>query len=190
MGARILRADCDALDLDDPQRLCWHTNDDSDWRCGANVGLQGDAGWERVVMQRSANVPIPLAAPGAALEFAGSIDASDALFRRARENCTPKPTAEYHYDTFVVVNDTAVDQVIDVEAAWAGDGFLLLYRDPFAPEVAGQCIAGDDDFGARGSRVANRTIAPGQIVHIAATTFSAFAAIGPYTITVSTRPAP
>ncbi len=59
-GARVARATCDVDRADRPeQRLCWHTENDTlapGYRCGGNF-LNGDAGWERVVLHR----PGPLA---------------------------------------------------------------------------------------------------------------------------------
>ena len=53
-GDAIQRNSCDVAPGNDTLRLCWHTgggNMNGGYRCGSTVGLNGDATWERVVLQ-------------------------------------------------------------------------------------------------------------------------------------------
>jgi cysteine-rich repeat protein len=52
-GDVITRSSCDTAAVNPEQRLCWHTGGgaiNGGWRCGATTGLNGDNGWERVVL--------------------------------------------------------------------------------------------------------------------------------------------
>jgi hypothetical protein len=54
-GAGVSRNSCDTLGTVAEQRLCWHTGGNNltgGYRCGATTGLNGDATWERIVLQR------------------------------------------------------------------------------------------------------------------------------------------
>jgi len=42
-----------------PNRLCWHTQGSGGYRCGATTGLNNNANWERVVLQRGGAVSGP-----------------------------------------------------------------------------------------------------------------------------------
>lgn len=61
-GAPVSLTPCDTVDSSydgNPggtadQRLCWHVGGGGllpGWRCGATDGLNGDAGWERLIFQ-------------------------------------------------------------------------------------------------------------------------------------------
>jgi hypothetical protein len=53
-GDMVTRQSCDIGSGDDNGRLCWHTsggNMEGGYRCGENIGLNGDATWERVILQ-------------------------------------------------------------------------------------------------------------------------------------------
>jgi len=53
-GDAVTRFSCDTGSDDADARLCWHTAAGSiniGYRCGANTGLNGDAGFERVIFQ-------------------------------------------------------------------------------------------------------------------------------------------
>lgn len=48
------RTSCDTAAGNETLRLCWHTGGGSmngGWRCGSSTGLNGDATWERVILQ-------------------------------------------------------------------------------------------------------------------------------------------
>ncbi len=58
-GAAVSRNSCDTNGGAETNRLCWHTganNINPGWRCGANTGLNGDNGFERIIYQ-SAGAP-------------------------------------------------------------------------------------------------------------------------------------
>lgn len=55
-GDPITRTPCDTHQENAESRLCWHTNVGSligGWRCGAAVGLSGDATYERLIFHRN-----------------------------------------------------------------------------------------------------------------------------------------
>ncbi len=59
-GEPITRSPCDTHQANAESRLCWHTNVGSligGWRCGAAIGLSGDATYERLIFHR--NTPSP-----------------------------------------------------------------------------------------------------------------------------------
>lgn len=62
-GDLVSRTSADTAALAERDRLSWHTHDfySSGWRSGNNVGLNGDAGWEKVLLVASSgnNVPEP-----------------------------------------------------------------------------------------------------------------------------------
>ena len=54
-GTEVRRATCDTSNERPAQRLCWHTSNGNlnpGWRCGAQTGLNGAAGWQRHIFQR------------------------------------------------------------------------------------------------------------------------------------------
>ena len=130
----------------------------------------------------------PIAARGATIRLAGSLDAADPRWARPSAACGAGAAGK-PYDAFRIVNNTGVAQQLTITAAWAGDGFLHVFNDPFdAAAAPAGCIIGSDDFnGANGSRVTNVNIAAGQVLVVVASTFSANANIGPYTIDVLTQ---
>lgn len=55
-GQAISRNSCDTQNGLADQRICWHSGGNAmngGWRCGANTGLNGDAGWTRVIWTRN-----------------------------------------------------------------------------------------------------------------------------------------
>ncbi|MGK0362023.1 MAG: cysteine-rich repeat protein, partial [Bradymonadia bacterium] len=130
-----------------------------------------------------------IAPRGDSIELAGSIDDADAQWDRLSPDCGAQGDADHFYETRVIYNDTGADQTVRLTAAWSGDGFLHAFNAPFdAAEVEG-CIIGDDDFnGARGSRIDAVAIPAGTALVVVASTFSANAAIGDYTVEVFTLP--
>ncbi|MCB9547068.1 MAG: hypothetical protein H6706_14615 [Myxococcales bacterium] len=60
-GQAVNRNSCDTNNTLPEQRLCWHTGADrvtTGWRCGAATGLNGNANWERIVLQRFGDAPV------------------------------------------------------------------------------------------------------------------------------------
>ena len=56
VGQAISRNSCDTQNGLADQRICWHSGGNAmngGWRCGANTGLNGDAGWTRVIWTRN-----------------------------------------------------------------------------------------------------------------------------------------
>lgn len=143
----------------------------------------------------------PIGAPGTAIQFSGSLDASDPTWNRLFEGCGAANNPNRHYDVHRIVNRTGVTQDLTVTANWQeGDGFLHLVTSFFDLEnpAADECLRGDDDFGSQevslGSRIEssllddsnNVYILPDEELWVIASTFAAGAAIGPYTIEVFT----
>jgi cysteine-rich repeat protein len=51
-GDAVSRNSCDTGNVNPTNRLCWHTSGDSinvGWRCGANIGLNANPNWERLI---------------------------------------------------------------------------------------------------------------------------------------------
>ena len=128
----------------------------------------------------------PIAQPGAFIELLGSIDEDDSTWERPAANCGGRvPGSVRFYDAYRVVNTTGADQVIQIDATWLADGYLHVYRDPF--DALGGCIIGDDDFnGLLGSQILDVAIAAGETLVLVASTFDERAAIGAYTLRVTT----
>ena len=136
--------------------------------------------------------PTPIAAPGATVRLAGAIDAADPTWTRPLATCAARPGSVQYYDAYRIVNNTGAPQRLTLTAAWADDGFLHVFSDPFNPAASpAGCVAGSDDFnGELGSRIVDVQIAPGQVLVVVASTFDPRAAIGPYTIDVLTQAPP
>lgn len=61
-GQEVNRSSCDVNNLDNNDRICWHTNSDNmtaGWRCGDQRALNS-AEWERVVLDRFGDVPVEI----------------------------------------------------------------------------------------------------------------------------------
>ncbi|MEZ4436728.1 MAG: hypothetical protein R3F65_30380, partial [bacterium] len=129
-----------------------------------------------------------IAAPGGTIQLLGSLDAGDPTWARPSAVCGVRNNVVHFYDAFVIVNDSGAARNIDIDVAFAADGYVHLYRAPFDPANLAQCIAGNDDGpgGVNSSRLTNRAIANGEALVIVVSTFSQNAAIGPYTVTVTT----
>ncbi|MCB9525273.1 MAG: hypothetical protein H6702_18130 [Myxococcales bacterium] len=59
-GQAVNRNSCDTNNQANNDRLCWHTaggDMTAGWRCGDQTGLNGNADWERVVLDRFGDVP-------------------------------------------------------------------------------------------------------------------------------------
>jgi cysteine-rich repeat protein len=53
-GDSVSRNSCDTANVNPAMRLCWHTGNDAitgGYRCGSTTGLNGNAGWERLIYQ-------------------------------------------------------------------------------------------------------------------------------------------
>src|SRR5262249_20728001 len=53
-GEAVNLCQCDTENVDGDQRLCWHTGLNKlagGYRCGATIGLNASAAWERVIYQ-------------------------------------------------------------------------------------------------------------------------------------------
>lgn len=129
--------------------------------------------------------PTAIAASGSSVMLAGSIDATDPVWLRPSESCTPRTgTSSYYYDVYAIVNNTLSAQTVTITADWSaggGDGFLHAYS-------ASACLDGNDDFNANtsASQVAGLAIGIGETIYIVASTFSTLDAIGSYAIAVAT----
>ncbi|MCB9548300.1 MAG: hypothetical protein H6706_20990 [Myxococcales bacterium] len=56
-GTGVARNSCDTSNVQPADRMCWHTGDgliNGGYRCGATLGLNDSAAWERVVFRRNA----------------------------------------------------------------------------------------------------------------------------------------
>ncbi|MEL6180891.1 MAG: PPC domain-containing protein, partial [Myxococcota bacterium] len=134
--------------------------------------------------------PLEIGLPGETVEATGAITDTDIVWNRPDANCDPSGSLARDgalLDIIPIVNTTGSPQRVQITAAWGGDGYLHVYRSPFdpvTPEVG--CITGDDDFQTNGSQIEEISIGVGETLVIAASTYLAGAAIGPYTITVET----
>lgn len=136
--------------------------------------------------------PSPIAVPGASISFGGSIDLTDPSWTRPGQDCTAG-TADTaggrRFDVHRVVNNTGAPQSLSVLGAFTGDGYLHAYTGTFdanAPTVG--CVGGDDDGtgGTTQSEIVALPITAGQIVTIIVSTYAADAALGAYSLTVTT----
>jgi hypothetical protein len=133
--------------------------------------------------------PSPIAAAGASIAFAGSIDLTDPSWTRPAQDCAAGSEGGRRFDVHRVVNNTGAPQALTVLGAFSGDGYLHAYSgtfDPAAPTVG--CIGGDDDGtgGTTQSEIVALPISAGQIVTIVVSTYAADAALGAYSLTVTT----
>ncbi len=128
----------------------------------------------------------PIAAPGGSIDLEGRLDAASPTWSRPTEICAAGDPG-HPYQIHRVRNDTGSDQVIDIYAAWDGDGYLHAFLDPFDPADLAGCIGGDDDVpeGNTASRLLIG-IAAGQTLTLVASTFDPGDAIGPYVMEVVT----
>jgi hypothetical protein len=135
-----------------------------------------------------------IAGPGASVTLSGSIDSSDPRFARPSETCAASGLpANRPFDAWLVRNQSSSPQTLEVTASWAGDGFLLAYSagfDSTAPTLG--CLTGNDDDGSdqSKSRIEEIPIAAGQTIVLIATAYAADAAIGPYSLQVTTKQGP
>ena len=127
-----------------------------------------------------------IAAPGLTIQLAGSLGDGDPRWARPLANCADQQPADHFYEAFRIVNNTGAAQRLTLTAAWLGDGFLHVYRDP--PLARERCVIGDDDFnGVRGSQLVNVDIAAGQVLVVVASTYDGNVALGDYTVTILTQ---
>jgi cysteine-rich repeat protein len=129
----------------------------------------------------------PIAEVGETIENMGSLVDGDALWARPSSGCFPSAEVDHPYDAYRIVNNTGADQLITVTAAWAGDGFLHVFREPFNPVTLDGCEAGDDDFGIDGSQLTDLLIADGETMVVVASSYGADDFIGDWTIEVLTQ---
>ncbi|MFH1600369.1 MAG: hypothetical protein ABIH12_08885, partial [Pseudomonadota bacterium] len=62
-GQPVTRTSCDTTNTGSGDRMCVHTgggNINGGWRCGSNTSLNGNAGWERVILQATPSVNLTL----------------------------------------------------------------------------------------------------------------------------------
>ena len=137
---------------------------------------------------------LPIAPRGEAVNYVGNIDDQDAQWARPSAACGATVGADHFFETQTIVNNTGVDQAVRVTAAWSGDGYLHAFTMPFDPAMLDTCVIGDDDFevppavAGLGSRIETVDIPAGSMLVIVASTFSANAAIGAYSVEVFTLP--
>ncbi|MEZ4436050.1 MAG: hypothetical protein R3F65_26935 [bacterium] len=134
----------------------------------------------------------PLAAPGGAIGFVGSITDALPTWERLSEACAADSDEAHFYASAIVVNPAAVARTVRVDVTWeGGDGYVHVFR--YAPgwqiEDTASCVAGDDDFGGiAASQIPAVVIGPREARVIVASTFFPGQAIGDYSVTVTTAP--
>ena len=127
-------------------------------------------------------------AGGAIATVTGTIDGSEAQYDRLSSSCGGGGTPDHYFDAFTLVNTTESAIEIEILAAWSGDGFIHVFRADFDPAAPfSTCITGDDDFdGVSGSLIESVVVEAETTVILVASTFSPAAAIGDYTLTITT----
>ena len=132
---------------------------------------------------------IAIPAPGQSLLLEGAIEDTDRTWARPTAACSARAGNQF-YDVFALRNDTGADQILDLAAAWNGDGFLHVFDERYAPPGIDGCVVGnDDDTGDEtASRLSAVPIAAGQVLYVIASSFSNDAAIGDFLIEVVTLP--
>lgn len=123
--------------------------------------------------------------------FEGEIAVGDPYFVRVDASCENESERAFVYDAFRVTNPGLETLTVQIEARYAGDGYLQLFSaadfDPADPAAA--CVAANDDhptFGADGSFIRDAHLAAGTDYFVVVTSYAAYEAIGTYTVDVIT----
>lgn len=126
--------------------------------------------------------------PGEAINISGALDSGNATWARPSEECNRTTgSATYYYETWRITNNPG-RRSVTVDATWSGvDGYLHVFREPFAPPSLTSCVAGDDDdYSILRSRLSSIAIGPGETLVIVASTYSR-GETGSYTLRVTTN---
>jgi len=115
----------------------------------------------------------PIAQRGGTVPFAGALETADPTWQRPGADCSEGWSDGQHFDAYAIVNNTGASQQVRVAADWGeSDGFLHVFASPWNPITAHGCLTGNDDAeGTSTSAVPELTIAPGQTLIVAASSY-------------------
>lgn len=129
----------------------------------------------------------PIAQPGGSLPIAGALEPQDPVWQRPNADCSEGWNAGQHFDGYAIVNNTGAQQQIRIAGAWGeNDGFLHVFSYPWNPITAHGCLVGNDDAdGTENSEIPELTIAPGQTLVVAVSSYGPDAQF-PYNLVIDT----
>ncbi len=132
----------------------------------------------------------PIPAPGESLFLVGNLTTADRQYdRRDRCGAGGAGPADHYYEQATLINRTGSTQRIELFGTWLGDGYLFAYDTSFdASSPAAMCIGFDDDEGTTEfSRIPSITMANRQRIVVVTSTWAGAAAIGEYSVRVTTE---
>lgn len=133
---------------------------------------------------------IAIAAAGDSVALNGTLSSSSPMWRRPSEFCGSAASSRFFFEPFAIVNESAVQQTVRLDATFAGDGYLHIYEPSFqALSPLTGCIFGNDNFQNNSMRsvLDFLVMAPGEVLIVVVSTAAPNEAIGDFEVRVETE---